>query len=108
MPNTLPCLCPVSPSSDVHCSLEIIRTLILSNKIHISLFSKNIVVILDTLLVDISDFDVVSHCQTIFSCFCAAHDGSTLGVDLEFRTLYDHVVARFADIATLHGEANNR
>ncbi|KAF8925572.1 hypothetical protein EDD21DRAFT_407234 [Dissophora ornata] len=94
--------------SDVHCSLEIIKTLILNSKAHISLFSKNIVVILDTLLVDISDFDVVRHCQIVFSCFCAAHDGSTLGVDLEFRTLYDRVVARFADIATLQGEVNNR
>ncbi|KAI7832197.1 hypothetical protein BC939DRAFT_434775 [Gamsiella multidivaricata] len=94
--------------SDVHCSLEIIRSLILSSKAHLNIFSKNVVVILDTLLVDISDFDIVRHCQAVFSCFCAAHDGSTLGVDLEFRTLYDRVVIRFADIATRRGEENNR
>lgn len=96
------------PASDVHCSLEIIKALILSSKAHLNIFSKNVVVILDTLLVDISDFDIVRHCQTVFSCFCAAHDGSTLGIDLEFRTLYDRVVARFADIAVLAGDGTNR
>ncbi|KAI8358604.1 hypothetical protein B0O80DRAFT_441085 [Mortierella sp. GBAus27b] len=94
--------------SDVHCSLEIIKALILSSKAHLNIFSKNVVVILDTLLVDTSDFEVVRHCQIVFSCFCAAHDGSTLGIDPEFKTLYDHVVARFADIAVLEGEGANR
>ncbi|KAF9900040.1 plasma membrane localization protein [Linnemannia zychae] len=93
---------------DVHCSLEIIKSLLLSSKAHLNIFSKNIVVILDTLLVDISDFDIVRHCQTVFSVFCAAHDGSTLAVDHEFRTVYDRVVARFAFIATLQGENTNR
>ncbi|KAF9929942.1 plasma membrane localization protein, partial [Modicella reniformis] len=94
--------------SDVHCSLGIIKALILSSKAHLNIFSKNVIVILDTLLVDISDFDIVRHCQIVFSCFCAAHDGSTLGVDPEFKTLYDHVVARFADIAMLKGDGINR
>ncbi|KAG0309666.1 Coronin-7 [Dissophora globulifera] len=94
--------------SDVHCSLEIIRSLILSEKAHINLFSKNIVIILDTLLVDMTDFDIVRHCQVVFTCFCAAHDGATLGVDLEFRTLYDRVVDRFATMATLQGDNSNR
>ncbi|KAF9126476.1 plasma membrane localization protein [Mortierella sp. 14UC] len=82
--------------------------LLLSSKAHLNIFSKNIVVILDTLLVDISDFDIVRHCQTVFSVFCAAHDGSTLAVDHEFKTVYDRVVARFAFIATLQGENSNR
>ncbi|KAF9364781.1 plasma membrane localization protein [Mortierella sp. NVP85] len=94
--------------SDVHCSLEIIKALILANKAHLNIFSKNVVVILDTLLVDVSDFDIVRHCQVVFACFCAAHDGSTLGVDPEFKTLYDHVVAKFADIAMLQGDGMNR
>ncbi|KAI1300122.1 membrane anchoring protein efr3a [Mortierella claussenii] len=95
--------------SDVHCSLEIIKTLLLSSKAHLNIFSKNIVSILDALLVDISDLDIVRHCQNVFSCFCGAHDGSTLGVDTEFRTLYDRVVARFAGIATLKGtDSSNR
>ncbi|KAG0268663.1 plasma membrane localization protein [Linnemannia exigua] len=93
---------------DVHCSLEIIKSLLLSSKAHLNIFSKNIVVILDTLLVDISDFDIVRHCQTVFSIFCAAHDGSTLAVDHEFKILYDRVVARFAFIATLQGDNTNR
>ncbi|KAI8362573.1 hypothetical protein B0O80DRAFT_436230 [Mortierella sp. GBAus27b] len=92
--------------SDVHCSLEIIKTLIQNNKAHLNIFSKNIVNILDSLLVDISDLDIVRHCQNVFSCFCAAHDGSTLGVDHEFRTVYDRVVSRFAGIATLKGGDN--
>ncbi|KAG0211246.1 plasma membrane localization protein [Mortierella sp. NVP41] len=94
--------------SDVHCSLEIIKSLLLSSKAHLNIFSKNIVVILDTLLVDISDFDIVRHCQTVFSTFCSAHDGSTLGVDHEFKILYDRVVARFSYIATLQGDNTNR
>ncbi|KAF9916379.1 plasma membrane localization protein, partial [Modicella reniformis] len=93
--------------SDVHCSLEIIKTLIQNNKAHLNIFSKNIVSIIDALLVDISDLDIVRHCQNVFSCFCAAHDGSTLGVDLEFRTIYDRVVARFAVIATHKGGDNS-
>ncbi|KAG0262938.1 membrane anchoring protein efr3a [Mortierella polycephala] len=93
--------------SDVHCSLEIIRSLILSSGAHINIFSKNVVVILDTLLTDISDFEIVRHCQNVFSCFSAAHDGSTLGIDIEFKTVYDRVVAKFADIATLRGENSN-
>ncbi|GJJ73430.1 protein EFR3 [Entomortierella parvispora] len=94
--------------ADVHCSLEIIKTLLLSSKAHLNIFSKNIVSILDTLLVDISDLDIVRHCQNVFTCFCAAHDGSTLGVDVEFRTLYDRVVSRFAGIATLKADNSNR
>ncbi|KAG9321043.1 hypothetical protein KVV02_002473 [Mortierella alpina] len=93
---------------DVHCSLEIIKSLVLSSKAHLNIFSKNVVVILDTLLADISDYDIVRHCQNIFKCFCAAHDGSTLGVDLEFRTIYDRVLARFANIAILRGDNSNR
>ncbi|KAG0286514.1 plasma membrane localization protein [Linnemannia gamsii] len=94
--------------SDVHCSLEIIKSLLLSSKAHLNIFSKNIVVILDTLLVDISDFDIVRHCQIVFSTFCSAHDGSTLGVDHEFKVLYDRVVARFSFITTLQGDDSNR
>ncbi|KAF9103815.1 membrane anchoring protein efr3a [Mortierella sp. AM989] len=95
--------------SNVHCSLEIIKTLLLASKAHLNIFSKNIVSILDALLVDISDLDVVRHCQNVFSCFCGAHDGSTLGVDAEFRTIYDRVVARFADIAVhSNGDGANR
>ncbi|KAG0363588.1 hypothetical protein BC939DRAFT_504928 [Gamsiella multidivaricata] len=93
--------------SDVHCSLEIIKTLLLSSKAHLNIFSKNVVSILDFLLVDISDLDIVRHCQNVFSCFCGAHDGSTLGVDHEFRTLYDRVVSRFAGIATLKNGDNS-
>ncbi|KAG0315231.1 plasma membrane localization protein [Dissophora globulifera] len=93
--------------SDVHCSLEIIKTLIMSSKAHLNIFSKNIVSILDALLVDISDLDIVRHCQNVFSCFCGAHDGSTVGVDLEFRTVYDRVVTRFAGIAVLKGGDNS-
>ncbi|KAF9560455.1 membrane anchoring protein efr3a [Mortierella alpina] len=93
---------------DVHCSLEIIKSLVLSSKAHLNIFSKNVVVILDTLLADISDYDIVRHCQNIFKCFCAAHDGSTLGVDVEFRTIYDRVLARFANIANLRGDNSNR
>jgi len=92
---------------DVHCSLEIIKTLLLSSKAHLNIFSKNIVSILDALLVDISDLEVVRHCQNVFSCFCGAHDGSTLGVDVEFRTIYDRIVTRFAGIATLKGAENS-
>lgn len=102
------CVCPLSPNRDVHCSLEIIKSLVLSSKAHLNIFSKNVVVILDTLLADISDYDIVRHCQNIFKCFCAAHDGSTLGVDLDFRTIYDRVVARFANIAILRGDNSNR
>ncbi|KAI1318066.1 plasma membrane localization protein [Mortierella claussenii] len=94
--------------SDVHCSLEIIKALLLASKAHLNIFSKNIVAILDTLLVDITDFDIVRHCQIVFLAFCSAHDGSTLGVDVEFRTLYEHVVAKFADIATLTADDSNR
>ncbi|KAF9289252.1 plasma membrane localization protein [Mortierella alpina] len=94
--------------SDVHCSLEIIKALLLESKAHLNIFSKNVVSILDMLLVDLSDLDIVRHCQNIFSCFCAAHTGSTLGVDVEFRTLYDRVVGRFANIATLSGDNSNR
>lgn len=94
--------------SDVHCSLEIIKSLLQSSKAHLNIFSKNVVSILDTLLVDLSDLDVVRHCQNVFTVFCSAHDGSTLGVDSDFRTLYDRVVARFASIAILKGENSNR
>ncbi|KAF9115871.1 plasma membrane localization protein [Mortierella sp. AM989] len=94
--------------SDVHCSLEIIKELLIANQAHLNMFSKNIVVILDALLADISDYDVVRHCQAVFSTFCSAHDGSTLGVDVEFRNLYFRIVARFAEITTLQGEQNNR
>ncbi|KAI9234048.1 MAG: hypothetical protein BYD32DRAFT_424394 [Podila humilis] len=94
--------------SDVHCSLEIIKALLLSSKAHLNIFSKNIVSILDTLLVDITDLDIIRHCQNVFSAFCSAHDGSTLGVDTEFRNIYDRVVARFSDIATLTGDNSNR
>ncbi|KAF9942325.1 plasma membrane localization protein [Mortierella alpina] len=94
--------------SDVHCSLEIIKALLLESKAHLNIFSKNVVSILDMLLVDLSDLDIVRHCQNIFSCFCAAHTGSTLGVDVEFRTVYDRVVGRFANIATLSGDNSNR
>ncbi|KAI8599261.1 hypothetical protein EDD21DRAFT_380341 [Dissophora ornata] len=93
--------------SDVHCSLEIIKTLLLSSKAHLNIFSKNIVSILDTLLIDISDLEVVRHCQNVFSCFCSAHDGSTLGVDVEFRTIYDRIVTRFAGIAAHQGAENS-
>ncbi|KAG0045675.1 plasma membrane localization protein, partial [Linnemannia elongata] len=64
--------------SDVHCSLEIIKSLLQSSKAHLNIFSKNVVSILDTLLVDLSDLDVVRHCQNVFTVFCSAHDGSTL------------------------------
>ncbi|KAF9080205.1 plasma membrane localization protein [Mortierella sp. AD031] len=94
--------------ADVHCSLEIIKTLLQSNKAHLNIFSKNVVSILDALLVDLSDLDVVRHCQNVFTIFCTAHDGSTLGVDSDFRTLYDRVVARFASIAVLKSENSNR
>ncbi|KAF9093432.1 plasma membrane localization protein, partial [Mortierella sp. GBA35] len=94
--------------ADVHCSLEIIKTLLQSNKAHLNIFSKNVVSILDALLVDLSDLDVVRHCQNVFTVFCTAHDGSTLGVDSDFRTLYDRVVARFASIAVLKSENSNR
>ncbi|KAF8976857.1 plasma membrane localization protein [Entomortierella lignicola] len=94
--------------NDVHCSLEIIKELLLANKAHLNMFSKNIVVILDALLVDISEYDIIRHCQLVFSSFCSAHDGSTLGVDIEFRTIYFRIVARFADLARLKGEDNNR
>ncbi|KAG0001664.1 plasma membrane localization protein [Entomortierella chlamydospora] len=94
--------------NDVHCSLEIIKELLLANKAHINMFSKNIIVILDALLVDISDYDIVRHCQVVFSSFCTSHDGSTLGADVEFRTLYFRVVARLADLARLGGENNSR
>ncbi|KAF9573851.1 plasma membrane localization protein, partial [Lunasporangiospora selenospora] len=94
--------------SDVHCSLEIIRTLVLSSKAHLNIFSKNVIVILDAILVDISDFDIVRHCQTVFSCFASAYDGSTLGVDPEFRTLYERVISRFASIATHSGDDSDR
>ncbi|KAG0274069.1 plasma membrane localization protein [Linnemannia exigua] len=94
--------------SDVHCSLEIIKSLIQSSKAHLNIFSKNVVSILDALLVDLSELDVVRHCQNVFTVFCSAHDGSTLGVDTDFRTIYDRVVARFASIAILKGENSNR
>ncbi|KAG0338962.1 plasma membrane localization protein [Podila horticola] len=94
--------------SDVHCSLEIIKALLLSSKAHLNIFSKNIVSILDTLLVDMTDLDIVRHCQNVFTAFCSAHDGSTLGVDTEFRNIYDRVVARFSDIAILTGDNSNR
>ncbi|KAF9412816.1 plasma membrane localization protein, partial [Podila epigama] len=93
---------------DVHCSLEIIKALLLSSKAHLNIFSKNIVSIIDTLLVDITDIEIVHHCQNVFAAFCSAHDGSTLGVDVEFRTIYDRVIARFSDIAILDGENSNR
>ncbi|KAG0256113.1 plasma membrane localization protein [Mortierella polycephala] len=93
---------------DVHCSLDIIKALLLESKAHLNIYSKNVVNILDVLLVDISDFDIVRHCQSIFSCFCAAHDGSTLGVDIEFKSLYSRVVARSATIATFEGDNSNR
>ncbi|KAF9436790.1 plasma membrane localization protein [Entomortierella beljakovae] len=96
-------------SANVHCSLEIIKALIGASKAHLNIFSKNVVSILDALLVDISDLDVIRHCQNVFSCFCSAHDGSTLGVDTEFRTIYDRVVSRFAYIAILeNGNDVNR
>ncbi|KAG0027185.1 plasma membrane localization protein [Podila clonocystis] len=94
--------------ADVHCSLEIIKALLLANKAHLNIFSKNIVSIIDTLLVDLSDLDVVRHCQNVFSCFCSVHDGSTLSVDNEFRTIYDRLVSRFAGIATYQGANANR
>ncbi|KAF9581200.1 plasma membrane localization protein, partial [Lunasporangiospora selenospora] len=95
--------------SDVHCSLEILKALLNNSKAHLNIFAKNIVSVLDTLLLDISDLDIVRHCQNVFSCFCSAHDGSTLGVDTEFRALYDRVVARFAGIATIKGtDSSNR
>ncbi|KAF9928126.1 plasma membrane localization protein [Linnemannia zychae] len=73
-----------------------------------NIFSKNIVAILDILLADLSEFDIIHHCQLVFSDFCSAHDGSTLGVDHDFKILYDRVVVRFAYIATLQGENSNR
>ncbi|KAG0339411.1 plasma membrane localization protein [Podila horticola] len=94
--------------ADVHCSLEIIKALLLASKAHLNIFSKNIVSIIDTLLVELLDLDVVRHCQNVFSCFCSVHDGSTLGVDHEFRTIYDRVVSRFAGIATYQGANANR
>ncbi|KAF9212998.1 plasma membrane localization protein [Podila verticillata] len=94
--------------ANVHCSLEIIKALLLASKAHLNIFSKNIVSIIDSLLVDLSDLDIVRHCQNVFSCFCSVHDGSTLGVDHEFRTIYDRVVSRFAGIATYQGANANR
>ncbi|KAG0360273.1 plasma membrane localization protein [Podila minutissima] len=100
--------CKKKRLADVHCSLEIIKALLLASKAHLNIFSKNIVSIIDTLLVDLSDLDVVRHCQNVFACFCSVHDGSTLGVDHEFRTIYDRVVSRFAGIATYQGANANR
>ncbi|KAF9905629.1 plasma membrane localization protein [Lobosporangium transversale] len=94
--------------SDVHCSLEIIKALLLESKSHLNIFSKNIVSILDALLVDTSNLDIVRHCQNVFSCFCGAHDGSTLGVDSEFRTIYYRVVDRFAKLSAHNGENSHR
>jgi hypothetical protein len=74
----------------------------------LNIFSKNVISILDALLVDLSDLDVVRHCQNVFTVFCNAHDGSTLGVDSDFKSLYDRVVARFASIAILKNEDGNR
>ncbi|KAG0236210.1 plasma membrane localization protein [Actinomortierella wolfii] len=93
--------------SDVHCSLEIIKSVMVASKAHLNIFAKNIVSILDTLLADISDFDIVRHCQNVFAVFCNAHDGSTLGVDAEFRSIYDRVVMRFAEIATIKFDQPN-
>lgn len=98
----------IQPCSDVHCSLDIIKALLLSSKAHLNIFSKNIVSILDTLLVDMTDLEIVHHCQHVFTAFCSAHDGSTLGVDTEFRNIYDRVMARFSDIAILTGDNSNR
>ncbi|KAF9165043.1 plasma membrane localization protein [Actinomortierella ambigua] len=93
--------------SDVHCSLEIIKSVLVASKAHLNIFAKNIVSILDTLLADLSDFDIVRHCQNVFAVFCSAHDGSTLGVDAEFRSIYDRVVLRFAEIATIRFDQPN-
>ncbi|KAF9970204.1 plasma membrane localization protein [Actinomortierella ambigua] len=93
--------------SDVHCSLEIIKSVLVASKAHLNIFAKNIVSILDTLLADLSDFDIVRHCQNVFAVFCSAHDGSTLGVDAEFRSIYDRVVLRFAEIATIKFDQPN-
>ncbi|KAF9434203.1 Coronin-7, partial [Entomortierella beljakovae] len=92
--------------SDVHCSLEIIKELLSANKAHMNMLSKNIVSTLDPLLADITDYDLVRHCQVVFSSFCSAHDGSTLGVDEELRTLYFRIMSRFAHIACLKGDEN--
>ncbi|KAF9425545.1 plasma membrane localization protein, partial [Podila epigama] len=86
----------------------IIKSLLLASKAHLNIFSKNIVSILDSLLVDLSDLDIVRHCQNVFACFCSIHDGSTLSVDQEFRTIYDRVVSRFASIAVHKGDNANR
>ncbi|CAI2182317.1 14376_t:CDS:10 [Funneliformis geosporum] len=84
---------------DTEVSLQIIKALIDECKKDLNLFSKNVVKIISASL-STNDIDLVSRATSVFITFCAYHNGSTLGVDTEFTSIYESLIDQFAKYAT--------
>ncbi|CAG8563631.1 9368_t:CDS:10 [Funneliformis mosseae] len=91
---------------DTEVSLQIIKVLIDECKKDLNLFSKNVVKIIAASL-STNDIDLVSRATSVFITFCAYHNGSTLGVDTEFTSIYESLIDQFAKYATCkYGDQN--
>ncbi|CAG8532323.1 3093_t:CDS:10 [Ambispora gerdemannii] len=91
---------------DTEVSLAIIEALLNDCNRDINFFSQNILQIID----DCSrsdDIDLVSRATSLFITFCKYHDGSTLGIDIEFTSLYECLIDRFARFSVYKHDTNS-
>ncbi|CAG8476151.1 3127_t:CDS:10 [Acaulospora colombiana] len=83
---------------DTDVSLQIIKALLDKCNNNLNLFSKNVLKIISASL-STNDIDVIARAAS-FITFCSYHDGSTLGVDIEFTEIYENLISSFAHYAT--------
>ncbi|CAG8603443.1 16287_t:CDS:10 [Acaulospora morrowiae] len=83
---------------DTDISLQIIKALLEECNSNLNLFSKNVLKIISASL-SANDIDVITRAASVFITFCSYHDGSTLGVDVEFTQIYEDLISSFAQYA---------
>ncbi|CAJ0903915.1 4814_t:CDS:10 [Entrophospora sp. SA101] len=84
---------------DIDVSLQIISKLLGACKKDLNLFSKNVVkIIADSL--STKDIELVARACSVFIDFCLYHDGTNLGVDSEFTTIYERLHALQAAVTS--------
>ncbi|CAG8705308.1 11029_t:CDS:2, partial [Acaulospora morrowiae] len=83
---------------DTDISLQIIKALLEECNSNLNLFSKNVLKIISASL-STNDIDVIARAASVFITFCSYHDGSTLGVDVEFTQIYEDLISSFAQYA---------
>ncbi|CAJ0769424.1 5282_t:CDS:10 [Entrophospora sp. SA101] len=92
---------------DIDVSLQIISKLLGACKKDLNLFSKNVVkIIADSL--STKDIELVARACSVFIDFCLYHDGTNLGVDSEFTTIYESLISDFANYATYEIESDRK